>query len=292
MAGQRAEVVIANPSGISIDGAGFINASGVTLTTGTPALSGGHLESYRVQGGSVRVDGAGLDTASADYTAILARAVQVNAGIWAKDLRVVTGANLITADEGAVTQVAQAGPAPSFSLDVAALGGMYAGKITLVGTEAGLGVRNAGVVSATGNLAIDADGWLSNSGTLQAAGSARITAGGAVGNSGHLTAQTVTVTAHGIDNGASGAISGQATSLHASGLLVNRGLIDGSRTRLDAAQIRNIGTGRVYGDDLGISADILLNDVETVAGQTTAATIAARERLDIGVGELTNREHA
>ena len=36
VAGQRAEVVIANPSGIQVDGAAFLNASGVTLTTGTP----------------------------------------------------------------------------------------------------------------------------------------------------------------------------------------------------------------------------------------------------------------
>ena len=38
--GQRAEVVIANPAGINVDGAGFINASRVTLTTGTPVMSG------------------------------------------------------------------------------------------------------------------------------------------------------------------------------------------------------------------------------------------------------------
>ena len=34
VAGQKAEVVIANPSGISVNGGGFINASKTTLTTG------------------------------------------------------------------------------------------------------------------------------------------------------------------------------------------------------------------------------------------------------------------
>ena len=90
VAGQRAEVVIANPAGIAVNGAGFINASGVTLTTGTPVVNNGNLESYRVQGGSIRVDGTGLDTRSADYTAVLARAVQVNAGIWASKLQMVS----------------------------------------------------------------------------------------------------------------------------------------------------------------------------------------------------------
>lgn len=44
VAGQRAEVIIANPAGVNVDGAGFINANRVTITTGTPQISGGSLE--------------------------------------------------------------------------------------------------------------------------------------------------------------------------------------------------------------------------------------------------------
>lgn len=33
VAGRRAEVVVANPAGIMVDGGGFINARGVTLST-------------------------------------------------------------------------------------------------------------------------------------------------------------------------------------------------------------------------------------------------------------------
>lgn len=155
VAGQRAEVVIANPAGINVNGAGFINATGVTLTTGTPVLGNGNLDSYRVQGGSIRVDGAGLDTRSADYTAVLARAVQVNAGIWANRLQMVTGTNdIATGSLGSDAAIQSAplagtGAAPAYAVDVSQLGGMYAGKITLVGTEAGLGVRNAGLVQAS-----------------------------------------------------------------------------------------------------------------------------------------------
>ncbi len=150
VAGQRAEVVIANPSGIRVNGGSFINASGVTLTTGTPVMNSGNLESFRVTQGTVVVEGLGLDTRTADYTTILARAMEVNAGLWAKHLKVVTGANDISADGNTVTATpanAQ-GPTPRFMLDVAAIGGMYAGHIFLVGTEAGLGVNNAGVLSA------------------------------------------------------------------------------------------------------------------------------------------------
>src|SRR5450830_736525 len=85
VAGQRAEVIIANPAGIQVDGGGFINASRATLTTCTPVINNGSLDAFRVQGGAVNVLGAGLDARTADYTHVLARAVQLNAGIWAKD---------------------------------------------------------------------------------------------------------------------------------------------------------------------------------------------------------------
>ncbi|WP_295978316.1 hemagglutinin repeat-containing protein [uncultured Variovorax sp.] len=168
--GQRAEVIIANPAGISVDGGGFINASRATLTTGVPQLdASGGLDSFVVRGGTVSIEGAGLDAGKTDYAAILARAVQVNAGIWANELRVVAGANQVGADHGGVTPIAGNGAAPAFALDVAALGGMYAQKITLVGTEAGLGVRNAGNAGAAAGLVVTAQGRLENTGTLEGA---------------------------------------------------------------------------------------------------------------------------
>src|SRR5690606_12278633 len=64
--GQRAEVVIANPAGIVVDGGGFINASRATLTTGQPLMNGGALQGFAVQQGLVRVQGAGLDASSTE----------------------------------------------------------------------------------------------------------------------------------------------------------------------------------------------------------------------------------
>ncbi|MCU4121198.1 hypothetical protein N8A90_19140, partial [Variovorax sp. N23] len=167
----RTEVIIANPAGIQVDGGGFINVNRATLTTGTPQFNAqGGLDSFVVRGGNVRIEGAGLDAAKTDYAAILARAVQVNAGLWANELKVVTGANQVSADSSQVNPTAGNGAAPSFALDVAALGGMYAGKITLVGTEAGVGVRNAGHIGAgAGGLVVTAAGRLENTGTLEGA---------------------------------------------------------------------------------------------------------------------------
>ena len=171
VAGPRTEVIIANPAGIQVDGGGFINVNRATLTTGTPQFNAqGGLDSFVVRGGSVSIDGAGLDAAKTDYAAILARAVQVNAGIWANELKVVTGANQVSAGSGQASPATGNGAAPSFALDVAALGGMYAGKITLVGTEAGVGVRNAGHIGAgAGGLVVTAAGRLENNGTIEGA---------------------------------------------------------------------------------------------------------------------------
>ena len=57
VAGNRAQLIIANPAGISCDGCGFINADRATLTTGQPIINGGSLEGYRVQGGAIQVQG-------------------------------------------------------------------------------------------------------------------------------------------------------------------------------------------------------------------------------------------
>ncbi len=189
VAGQRAEIIIANPSGISVNGGGFINASSATLTTGSPIINGGNLEGYAVQKGTVTIDGYGLDASLTDYTGILARSVQVNAGIWANNLNIVTGANQISADQGSSTPIAGVGGAPSFSLDVSNLGGMYAGKISLVGTETGLGVRNAGYVGASaGDVSITSDGMLVNSGIINSGANTNIATKGSVNNSGSINA--------------------------------------------------------------------------------------------------------
>ncbi|HET8898004.1 MAG TPA: filamentous hemagglutinin N-terminal domain-containing protein, partial [Rhodanobacteraceae bacterium] len=478
--GSRAQVVIANPAGITCDGCGFINASRATLTTGTPILNGGSLDGYRVQRGQITVQGAGLDASQTDYTDLIARAVQINAGIWAQQLAVTTGANQIDAANSVAIPIAGIGGGTTVSIDVAALGGMYARKITLVGTEAGVGVRNAGqigasagdvvitvdghlqnggqitsatniniasdglsnsgkliaqhhavlnsttdlsnigVVAAGGNLSVDAHSidnrgallnasgtlslkadtldnrgtqgaeqgiqagavaidasWIDNSsgtiaadgvlavissgtldntqgfmaagdtlalldtdpaaktlaitntlGTLIAGRSLQVDAAGlsgdgsllsigdldvhlasdylhsgelvANGNAAFETAGTLTnqaqmlagnalaVSAAAIDNSAGGEFSAAATTLSATGLLVNRGLIDGGETLVTAGTLDNLGTGRIFGDHLAIAATTLNNASENGVG----AVIAARDRLDIGVETLANQDHA
>ena len=179
VAGPRADVIVANPSGITCAGCGFINADRSTLSTGRPQPGPqGNLDSFRVSNGTVRIEGAGLYAGLSSHTAIFARAVEINAGLWARHLRVVTGANRISADGDSVSpEAADAATRPQFALDSALLGGMYAGKIFLTGTEHGVGVNLGGKVTAgDGGLVLHADGRLEVSGTVHSEGSARLTA--------------------------------------------------------------------------------------------------------------------
>ena len=113
IAGSRAEVVIANSSGLVVDGAGFINTSRAVLTTGTPLIgANGNLTGFNVTGGQITVQGAGLNAANVDQVDLIARAVAVNASIYANSLNVVTGANQVDHDTLATTAIAGSGAAP------------------------------------------------------------------------------------------------------------------------------------------------------------------------------------
>ncbi|WP_117246847.1 two-partner secretion domain-containing protein [Klebsiella quasipneumoniae] len=190
VAGQKAQVVIANPAGISCDGCGFINANRATLTTGQVQYGNGQISGYDVNRGEIIVQGGGLDASSVDSTDLLARAVKINAGVWAQELKVTAGPNQIDAAHSRTTAKSADGSAPpAVAIDVSALGGMYAHKIRLVGTERGVGVHNAGNIgAAAGDVAISADGALSNSGVIQSAQNLQLSVKGDLHSQGQLYA--------------------------------------------------------------------------------------------------------
>ena len=177
VAGNRADVVIANPNGITVNGGGFINTGKAFLTTGKPVYDGeDHLQRFDITGGDILIEGKGLGGKETGSLAILSRAVKINAGIWAKDLHITTGANTVDAKTLEASAMEGKGGRPAFALDTAAIGGMYAGRITLVGTEKGLGVNNSGTWSAEDNLTLDWNGDLKNSGTIYSKGNADLRA--------------------------------------------------------------------------------------------------------------------
>ena len=169
VAGNKAHVIIANPNGISVNNGTFINANSATLTTGNPIINNGSITGYQVQQGSITVGEKGLNASKTARTDMLAEAVQLNGKVWTQDAQVVTGKNAISVDAtGTVTNISKTGESTPIGLDVAAIGGMYANSMYLVGTNDGFGVNNQGVLSAQNKLTIDSTGKLQNTGTIAA----------------------------------------------------------------------------------------------------------------------------
>ena len=169
VAGNKAHVIIANPNGISVNNGTFINASSATLTTGNPIINNGSVTGYNVQKGAITVGEKGLNASKTARTDMLAEAVKLNGKVWTQDTKVVTGKNAIAVDSsGKVTNTSKTGESNQIGLDVAAIGGMYANSMYLVGTNEGFGVNNQGVLSAQNKLTIDSTGKLQNTGTIAA----------------------------------------------------------------------------------------------------------------------------
>jgi filamentous hemagglutinin len=226
VAGQKAEVVIANPNGIVVDGGGFINTSRAILTTGTPNIgANGSLTGFNVNGGNITVQGAGLNATNVDQVDLLARAIQVNAAIYANNLNAIAGSNQIDHNTLAATPIAGNGPAPSIAIDVSALGGMYANRIYLVSNEFGVGVSNRGVVAAqAGDLTLQSNGQLVLAGATNASGSISASATQGIDNSGTTYAQ-------------------QNVVASTSGALTNSGVLAAqNNTTINAGSVASTGT--------------------------------------------------
>ncbi|GLP99670.1 hypothetical protein GCM10007891_15240 [Methylophaga thalassica] len=263
IAGSKAQLVIANPAGISCDGCGFINADRSTLTTGRALMNNGQLSGFLVERGNISIQGAGLDDSATAYTDLMARAVLVNADIWANNLTVTTGKNRVSATNDIIAKLDTDVDQPSFSLDVSEIGGMYAGKIRLIGTEEGVGVKQSGEIKAKQSLTLTTDGRLINTGTIRAEAASAIE----------------TLELHNMD---SGEIVSDDLHILADSTIENKGLINVNQLLIDAERLNNQPGARIYGDNTTFNTTTLNN----------YSVIAARENLSISTETVFNDQNA
>jgi len=302
VAGQRAEVIIANPNGIVCDGCGFINTSRGILTTGVPTMgSGGGLDSFRVTGGQIQIGAGGLNATNVDQLDLITRSLQVNGQIWANNLNAVVGANQVDYTTLGVQVIAADANKPTVGIDVALLGGMYANKIRLVGTEAGVGVNSLGTVvaqagdftlnnqgnitlnghtSSSANIVLSTQGDIANTGTVE--GGTVTSSGNVFSNSGSVLADVLKIDATSLNNqGANAILSGNTSAdLTVKGDINNAGTISGAAVTAHGNAFTNSGA---------VLADVVKLDATTLNNQGPQAKIAANMSVDLTVnGDIDN----
>lgn len=205
--GPRANVILANPNGITVDGGSFTNTGNVALTTGQVSFndftnSAGQLQRNVVlntNAGSINIGSGGLAGTMLNLE-LIAKQVRVTGAVQNSytdpnsRVRIVAGDSRAEVDTS-VSPTDNLDPWISYSstgtgtplgyaIDIASGGSLTGGRIELIATDQGAGVRHAGaayataggfVVSSTGNLQLV-------SGSVQAANDVLVNATSLTGN--------------------------------------------------------------------------------------------------------------
>ena len=301
VAGKKADVVIANPSGIQCDGCGVINAGRTTLTTGKADVENGELKGYHVKGGKVTVGQKGMDNSQSDYTDIIAEKAEIKGGVWSKKgIKVTTGKNNVDRTNDSVVYVGDKNTDntdrtsdtqsenQSYSVDVSQLGGMYAEKIHLVDNGQGLGVRNAGHIGASaGSVKIDSQGKIVNEGFIGGSENAELNAKKNIENRGTVYAKAqVQLNAQHIDN-KQGVIAGKQVQLNANNVDNRKQSDKGSlivateKASIKAKHVDNQGTKAGGNTEQGIRGAQVAITAENLSNQQGGIYSDEHTQLDV-----------
>jgi len=238
--GQKADVIIANPNGITCSGCSFINTGRATLTTGTPTFTNGALTGFNVANGNVTVNGQGL--ANEGYTDILARNIRIQGKIATGELKAIAG--VYSYDSASSVATSSKTTLWNTGVDVSALGGVTADVIRLQTTDVGSGVNNSGILLGD-NLQISSNGALTNGGTITATAAGLQSAGNMTNNGAITSTSLQAYTGGALIN--YGAISVKNASLMANNILTNNGTLtaDEQLSAVALNKISNEKTGKI-----------------------------------------------
>ncbi|HDS2948810.1 TPA: filamentous hemagglutinin N-terminal domain-containing protein [Klebsiella pneumoniae] len=270
--GQKADVVIANPNGITCSGCSFVNTNKAILTTGKVNMTDdGAIGSYTVTGGTLTIGENGMNAANG-YAVLLADAIKINGKVQANNALVSAGNFTMDNSSGSVTSAGKKAPLiqmtvnPQYSIDVSSLGGIEANSISMVGNNIGFGVRNKGSIISNGTLMLTSNGNLLNKGSITGKG---------------LLSQVSTVT--GITN--DGSIAGAYYLMLSSGdYIVNTGSLSGGQLIATAnGNITNGDSGTMTG-----TSGLSLTSGGKIRNEEKASLLSNNQIAATAIGDFLN----
>ncbi len=284
VAGTKADVVIANPNGITVNGGGFINTGRAILTTGKPEYSrDNQWKDIRVSNDAmIVIDGKGLNGEKADAIELYTRAAKILGQIKAETLQVTTGANVIDAKSGTVAAIEGSGLKPQVAIDAADLGAMNAGRIFFVLNEENIPAQLQNAIEAQ-DLVIDSKGNLYHTGIIHTKDGATIRAKdilnkGTIASGGHLSVTSEGTLTNAKTIGAEGHAEIHAGDVVKQSVIASEGHLAISSDRT----ITNENSRILANGDVTLAAKTLIDNQN--------GTIAAGENLYVKTAELNNEQ--
>ncbi|AXE96287.1 two-partner secretion domain-containing protein [Paraburkholderia terricola] len=316
--GPRANVILANPNGITVDGGSFVNAGHVVLSTGQVSFNDLTLAPGVTQrnvvlttnGGTITIGAGGLSGTLLNLD-LIAKQLAVNGPVTNSYrspgsppgvIRAIVGDSTNTYDtsfssndNGHDWLASSTSPGTGnagIAVDITALGGLTAGRVQLIVTDKGAGVRNLGQLYASaGDVLVSATGDISagggaTQGSIKAEHDVNLTTTGALSLQGAQisAANNVTVSANGItlaDNatGPSTLTAGNAVSLTSIGDITNTGSL--------------IQAGSVSSDGSPSGGDVTLRATGSITNRSTPSNLgilfaANGSTLLTAQGDITN----
>lgn len=191
--GPKADVIIANPNGITVNGGRFINTGNVALSTGILGRDASNLVTTTVNAGEISIGADGL-SGTMEELALLSKRLRIAGPLSfdtptsASHVNIVTGDSTLSFDRvrggfgvdgtgilpWAIATNQGSGSTTAVIVDITNAGSISAGRISVTVTDQGAGVRFAG-----DQLASEGGFRLTSSGKLELSQS-KITANGSV----------------------------------------------------------------------------------------------------------------
>ncbi|KVX12722.1 filamentous hemagglutinin N-terminal domain-containing protein [Burkholderia ubonensis] len=173
VAGPRANVVLANPNGITVNGGSFVNTGHVALSTGNVSFNDVQIAPGVIQRnvvldtatGTIVVGPGGLASALIGLD-LIAKTIRIDGPVNntftspTAGVRLLAGSSRVELNTGLspsdnandwLTRSATMNPdtASSYAIDITAAGSLTSGRVQLIVTDRGPGVRSAGPLNAS-----------------------------------------------------------------------------------------------------------------------------------------------